>query len=283
MIFNDAKAFDLQSGYFDLNHFSKKSFHSLDYKHFLQSVRRAIGPSAIKDKFLTLALKGKTVYCPCCKRQFQTFVPAGLSKRANARCVGCDSLERHRAIWLYLKNKTEFFKKDLTVLNVAPESFFYKQFSRLANIKYVAIDKFPEQYGYGRRTIRMDVCDLKFPDQSFDVIICNHVLEQVPNDRKAMREMNRVLKPGGWAILNCPVNNDRATTYEDTSVSNPMTRLHLYGQQDHVRVYGRDYIDRLFQAGFEVNIVDYAGTYHSNERFRYGMKPGEDIYHCYKK
>ncbi|HEX8331369.1 MAG TPA: methyltransferase domain-containing protein [Segetibacter sp.] len=283
MISNDAKALDVNSGYFDLSHFTPYPSYHLDVKHFFQSVKRSVGPAAVRNKWLTLALKGNTVHCPCCKRQFQTFVPTGLAKRANARCVGCDSLERHRTIWLYLNRKTEFFKKDLTVLNVAPEPFFYKKFSRLSNIKYFAIDKFPEEYGYGRKTIRMDVCDLKFADESFDVIICNHVLEHVPNDRKAMREMNRVLKPGGWAILNCPVNKNQATTLEDTSITDPAIRLELFGQQDHVRVYGRDYIDRLFDAGFEVNIVDYADTFTNNERFRYGMKAGEDIYHCFKK
>ena len=141
MIFNDGEAIEIKAGYFDLKDITNRSSFKLDFKHFLQSFKRSVGPSAIRNKWLTLALKGNAVHCPCCKRHFQTFVPAGLSKRANARCVGCDSLERHRAIWLYLNQKTKFFSENLTVLNVAPENFFYKKFSRLQNIKYFAIDK----------------------------------------------------------------------------------------------------------------------------------------------
>ncbi len=283
MILNEAKTLEAKSGYLDLGNFQPNAAISLDVKHFLQTLKRNLGPAAIRNKWLSFALKGDTVHCPCCSNKFVTFVPAGLQKRANSRCVSCDALERHRTIWLYLQQKTNFFSEPLKVLNVAPESFFYRKFSQLPNIEYYPIDKYPEEYGYGRKTIRMDVTDLKFVDNTFDVIICNHVLEHVPNDRKALTEMHRVLKPGGWSILNSPVDKKRAVTFEDTSINNPAKRLELFGQQDHVRVYGRDYIDRLFDAGFEVNMVDFAGTFSHNERFRYGMKAGDEIFHCFKK
>ena len=231
---------------------------------------------------MSYALKGNNVHCPCCESSFVTFLPAGLQKRSNAKCTQCSSLERHRIIWMYLKNKTNFFKQDIKVLHVAPEHFFYEKFSELTNLNYTAIDKYPEQYGYGRNTIQMDITDLQFADNTFDVIMCNHVLEHVEDDKKGMSEFFRVLKPGGWAILNSPVDQFRAVTFEDASVTKPSERLRLFGQQDHVRVYGTDYTNRLSDAGFKVEVIDFAATFSHNDRFKYGMKDGEEIYRCSK-
>ncbi len=128
----------------------------------------------------------------------------------------------------------------------------------------------------------MDLTDLRFVDDTFDVIMCNHVLEHVHDDLKAMREIYRVLKPGGWAILNSPVEKDRLITYENPSIEEPSERLKHFGQQDHVRVYGTDYTQRLQQAGFTVEVIDFAATFSHNERFRFGMKDGEEIYRCTK-
>ncbi len=252
------------------------------FRQFIGLTKKKWGKAAIKSKYLTIALRGDNVACPCCNKTFVTFLPAGLVRRANAKCPNCNSLERHRIVWLFLKNKTDFFKKKLRVMNVTPEPLFYKKFSSLPNIEYVAVDKYPELYGYGNQTIRMDITDITFPNNSFDVIICNHVLEHVQEDVKAMQEMHRVLKPGGFAILNSPVDHKRGATFEDHSVVDPQRRLELFGQPDHVRVYGIDYTDRLKEAGFKVEVIDYAASFSANERFKFGMQDGEEIYLCTK-
>ena len=282
MILEQAKAIEVEPGYIDLglNTIRKRQ---LDVKHFLQSTKRLFGSAALKSRWLTFALKGDNVECPCCNHRFVTFLPAGINKRANAKCAHCESLERHRAIWLYLLQKTDFFQKPAQVLNVAPENVFYNKFSNLPNIAYFPIDKYPEKITNRKKIFEMDVADLKFCDNTFDVIICSYVLEEVTEDRKALKELHRVLKPGGWAILNSPVDKTRARTFEDFSVTDPQKRLKLFGQPNNVRLYGRDYIDRLFDAGFEVKVVDHSDTFDHNQRFKYGLKEGDEIYHCYKK
>ncbi len=267
--------------------FRKKAAYSIvhnpyDLKHLIQSFKKAYGPKALVGKWRSLALAGTNVQCPCCNKSFVTFLPAGLKKRANAKCAHCHSLERHRITWLYLLQQTDFFKKPIKVLNIAPEAFYYKKFSTLPNVIYFPVDKYPEDFGYGLNTIRMDVSELCFEDNTFDVIICNHVLEHVENDRQAIYEMHRVLKPGGYAILNSPVDKKRATTFEDPSITDPQERAKMFGQKDHVRVYGRDYINRLIGGGFKPEVVDYVKTFTAEQRFKYGIKAGDDIYLCRK-
>lgn len=246
------------------------------------SVKRALHPKNLRNKWLNIVLRGNEVECPCCGASFITFVPAGLQRRANARCVNCQSLERHRALWLYFKNDTNLFSGKLKVLHVAPEKLFYKKLVTLANIEYYAIDKYPDKYDYNKKTVEMDLTDLQFNDNEFDVIICNHVLEHVPDDTKAMREMYRVLKPGGWAVINVPVDKNRKETFEDIYINDPKKQLELFGQSDHVRVYGMDYFDRLKTAGFNTEIIDYFSKFSHNESFRYGMQQKDEIYKCWK-
>ena len=166
------------------------------------------------------------------------------------------------------------------MLHVAPEKQFYLKFSRLNNIDYHPIDLNPDKYEYGSRTKVMDVTAITYPDAFFDVVICNHVLEHVPDDKKAMSEMFRVLKTGGWAILNVPVKINMENTFEDASVTDPKKREEVFGQCDHVRIYGKDYEVRLSQAGFKVEVIDYVSKFKPNEKFRYGLKENELIYYC---
>lgn len=235
-----------------------------------------------KNKLLKTALKGNEVECVCCNKTFLTFLPAGIEKRANAKCVHCGALERHRILWHFLKNKTNIFSAKIKMLHAAPEKLFYTKFKSLNNIEYTSIDLNPDKYDYGNTTIRMDLTDLNFADNTFDVIICNHVLEHIPNDAKAMSEMFRTLKKGGWAILNVPVDNNRTTTFEDLEINDPKKQLELFGQPDHVRIYGTDYKLRLEKAGFTVTVIDYTKQFSNNEMFRYGMKPDREIYYCTK-
>lgn len=237
-------------------------------------------PGRLKQFVLQYALKGNTVECVCCGSAFITFLPAGLNLRANAKCIRCGSLERHRVVWKFLREETKLFKQQTVLLHVAPETQFYKEFSVAANISYHPIDLQPDKYVYGSKTKGMDVTDLKYPDAYFDVVICNHVLEHIPDDKKAMQEIFRVLKKGGWAILNVPADLSRKETYEDFSITEPEQRKLVFGQQDHVRIYGSDYINRLQHAGFEVQVIDYVSGFTHNEQFRFGFKANELIYMC---
>ena len=228
----------------------------------------------------------KNVYCPCCERGFSTFLPYGTVLRANATCPGCKSLERHRLLLLFLKNKTTLFdaatRKKL--LHIAPETANEKRFRRTKHIDYTAGDKFTEGYNaaYSKHTVNMDITNIQLPDNTFDAIICSHVLEHIPDDALAMRELYRVLRPNGFAILQVPIDLTRATTYEDFTITSPEERLKAFGQYDHVRWYGRDYAERLRKAGFQVEVSDYARTFAPNEAFKFGIDPAEDIYFCKK-
>ncbi|MGN6532139.1 MAG: class I SAM-dependent methyltransferase [Ginsengibacter sp.] len=196
--------------------------------------------------------------------------------------MNCGSLERHRALWIFLKEQGELFNSQLKLLHVAPEKVYYKKFSSNKNISYYPIDLHPDNYTYGRKTIEMDVTRLNFPDEFFDAIICNHVLEHVVEDTKAMKEMYRVLKPGRWAILNVPIDLNREKTFEDASITDPQKRMELFHQSDHVRIYGKDYTSRLTCAGFQVETIEFGSKFSVEEQFKYGIKASELIFLCKK-
>ena len=128
--------------------------------------------------------------------------------------------------------------------------------------------------------VKMDITDIQYPDASFDVIVCYHVLEHVPDDRLAMREMRRVLKPGGWAILQSPLRVELEKTYEDFSITAPEERERAFGQRDHVRLYGRDYEQRLQESGWIVERDNFARRMDAAKRARYSVDADEDIYLC---
>jgi SAM-dependent methyltransferase len=186
-------------------------------------------------------------------------------------------LERHRLIWLYFKRKTNLFdSRPKTVLHVAPEECLESRLRSHLGESYITADLMDP-----RAMIKMDITDIQHPDNHFDVIFCSHVLEHVPDDRRAMREFFRVLKPDGWAILLVPVTSER--TFEDLSITDPTERLRLFGQEDHVRRYGPDYVDRLREAGFDVEISRASDMFDEEDILRMGLTPaGGEIYYCTK-
>ena len=190
---------------------------------------------------------GNKRVCPVCGKHSRVFMKFGYNPRDDAQCPYCHSLERHRLIWLFLQRRTRFFSdKYDRVLHVAPETCFEKRFKSVLKSAYLTAD-----LNNPSAMIKMDVTNIKYPDNTFDVIMCNHVLEHVPDDKKAMKAFYRVLKPDGWAIITVPIVSDM--TYEDDSVVSPNDRLKIYGHPEHVRNYGHDYMDRLREAGFTVN------------------------------
>lgn len=229
-------------------------------------------------KILAVFYAGNTVECPVCKNTFRKFLPYGrLEPRQNALCPSCLTLERHRLMWLFLKNKTNFFTDKLKVLHVAPELCFIDRFESLSNLDYITGD-----IESPLAKVKMDLHDIPFDDNTFDVTFCNHVMEHVEDDIHCMRELHRILKPGGWAIIQSPMDLSLSETYEDNTITNPSEREKAFGQNDHLRMFGRDYKNRLIKGGFDVTEEDYAHEIEETLRKRYALPEDEIIYFCRK-
>lgn len=204
-------------------------------------------------------------------RSYREFLPYGYEKqRQNVLSPGTLSLERHRLMWLYLKNETGFFKDKLKVLHMAPEQSFYKRFRKLQNLDYITCD-----LNSPIADVKADIQDLPFEDNSFDVIFCNHVLEHVADDKKALSELYRVMKPGGWGIFQVPIRYQLDKTFEDSTITDKKERIEKFGQYDHVRVYGMDYYDTLKSAGFEVEKVVLSNKLTDEEIKRFALEKNE--------
>lgn len=227
---------------------------------------------------LATALKGSTYTDPIDGRSFKSFLPYGYGKqRNNVLSPSTLSLERHRLLWLYLKNETDFFTAPKKVLHFAPEQAFYKRFRNQENLDYTTTDLYSPL-----ADVKADICNLPFGDNSYDLILCNHVLEHIPNDTKAMQELYRVLKPGGMGIFQIPQDLSRETTFEDNSITDTKERAAIFGQYDHVRVYGRDYFDKLRSIGFRVVEEDYTKKIPPQDVSRFCLADGEIIPVCFK-
>ncbi len=211
--------------------------------------------------------------CPICGKHLRGFLPFGLHPRPNAKCPFCESLERHRSLWLFVSDRTNLLSGGLTVLHLAPERCLRTKLSRLSGIHYVAADLDPTLAG-----IRLDVQLIPFKNDSFDCILCSHVLEHVPDDQKAMREIFRVLKLGGWAILQVPLDGSRDETFEDPNITSPEERERVFGQRDHVRIYGKDYNQRLANAGFVIQFDSFIDKLPTDIILKYGLSTQEIHY-----
>ena len=250
------------------------------FKTILNTIPRPIliRASYFVRPILALALKGNRFTDPIDGKSFKTFLPYGYeNQRNNVLSPSTLSLERHRLLWLYLKNENNFFSKDLKVLHFAPEQAFYNRFKKQKNLNYTTTD-----LESPLADVKADICNLPFESDLYDVILCNHVLEHIPDDTKAMQELYRVLKPGGMAILQIPQDLSREKTFEDNSITDKKERAIIFGQYDHVRVYGRDYFDKLRSIGFKVDEVDYTAKLSKEEVEKYCLAKGEIIPVCYK-
>ncbi len=250
-------------------------------KFLLKTVPRPllIRFSFIVRKPLALIYKGTEYECPICEKQFRKFLPYGYgnTNKDNRLCPNCLSLERHRLLWMYLKEKTDFFTSQHTVLHIAPEQPFLKSFKNLKNLNYTTADLYSPIVD-----VKTDIRDMVFEDNRFDVVICNHVLEHIDEEQKAMKEILRVMKPEGWAILQVPVDYSLDETFEDASIISSEDRQKYYGQYDHVRLYGKDYPQRLRQAGFEVTEDNFVYSFSEDMQNKYRFDKQEIIYFCKK-
>lgn len=218
---------------------------------------------------------GNKVECPVCGGHFRKFLPYGYGEATDNRmCPKCLSLERHRLLWLYLKEKTGFFTENLKVLHFAPEQPYLKRFRSLKNLDYTTAD-----LDSPIADLHLDVTKIDLPDNQYDVVICNHVLEHVDDANKAFSEIKRILKLSGWAVLLVPINPN-VDTWEDPSITDPEERKRNFGQYDHVRQFGRDYAQVLEKAGFTVDAdrLYYELTDEQRDRMKLARKGEELVY-----
>ncbi len=246
-------------------------------KTFRTAAKRALGQA--RDRFrpvLRFAEAGDQRYCPCCDTRLRRFKPYGVVPRANAQCGVCGAVERDRLLYLFFTQETDLFDaRPKRMLHVAPEPLFTRLFRSKDYIDYLSADLFDVG-----AMVKMDITDIQYPDNSFDAIYCSHVLEHVPDDRRAMREFYRVLKPGRWAVLQVPITAE--ATLEDPTITDPRERERLFGQHDHVRRYGPDYAHRLAEAGFLVTADDFARRL-GDAALELGVDPNERVYFCRKE
>ena len=224
---------------------------------------------------------GNQRHCPCCEWQFRTFLP--YNQRQNAKCPRCGALERHRLYAIFLKENADLLRRDSAVLPFAPTPILERQFAKLPNWNYITTDFLTPNVH-----LTMDIMRTSFADDTFDLVICNHVMEHIPDDLQALRELHRIIKAdGGVALIQVPLDHEREITFEDPTITSPEERLRLFGQDDHVRVYGRDFADRLKMAGFKFHTFDYQTILTSADLSRYGLNFSagrvDDIYICTKQ
>jgi len=273
------------------------------FKFILNTIPRPIliRLSIVVRPILAFLLKGNRFTDPIDGKSFRMFLPYGYgNQRNNVLSPSTLSLERHRLLWLYLQNETDFFESSLDsdspitkrkrlklrktapdevlkVLHFAPEQEFYKRFKKLNNIDYTTTDLLSPL-----ADVKADICNLPFEDNYYDIIFCNHVLEHIPDDTKAMQELYRVLKPGGMGIFQIPQDLSRENTFSDDSIVDQKERAKIFGQYDHVRVYGRDYFDKLRSIGFKVIEEDYTTKINPELVEKYCLAKGEIIPVCFK-
>lgn len=274
------------------------------FKFILNTIPRPIliRLSIVVRPILAFLLKGDKFTDPIDGKNFRMFLPYGYgNQRNNVLSPSTLSLERHRLLWLYLQNETDFFQSELDsdspvtqnkqiklrkdaetssalkVLHFAPEQEFYKRFKKQTNIDYTTTDLLSPL-----ADVKADICNLPFEDNEYDIIFCNHVLEHIPDDTKAMQELYRVIKPGGMGIFQIPQDLSRATTFSDDTIVDQKERAKIFGQYDHVRVYGRDYFDKLRGIGFKVIEEDYTHKLAPELVEKYCLAKGEIIPVCFK-
>jgi SAM-dependent methyltransferase len=242
-------------------------------KNIINSIPRPwlIRLSILAKPVLVWYFKGQNFTDPIDGKSYRKFLPYGYEKqRENVLSPGTLSLERHRLMWLYLQNETDFFTSNLKVLHMAPEQSFYKRFRNLKNLDYVTCD-----LDSPIADVKADIQDLPFENEEFDVIFCNHVLEHVDDDKKALSELFRVMKPGGWGIFQVPVRYQLSKTFEDAAITDRKERIEKFGQYDHVRVYGIDYYETLKNAGFEVEKVNLSEKLSDEEIRKFALEKNE--------
>lgn len=192
----------------------------------------------------------------------------------NYQCPWCGCNDRERHLWLYLSRAQAL--PDLAgmdILHFAPEAHIARFIRSKSARSYQQADLFPVHEG----TLRVDLQAMPFQDGSFDLVIANHVLEHVADENRALNEIRRVLRPGAWAILQTPYSPVLEGTLSDAGVVTPEARLHLFGQEDHVRFFGRDFVERICRAGFRSRVLQHDQALPDLDVVRFGVNPREPL------
>ena len=240
--------------------------------------------------------QGDAVFCPVCDSGFSAFAPAyqwvlpntASDKKCTiqhpeARCPQCQSLQRHRLLAWYLQHVIYPTNAPKVLLDIAPFVPLAEALHNRPESQYHAVDLNPGDEKFRNAPfaiLQADLCALPFENDLFDLILCSHVLEHIPDDITALAEILRVLKPSGMAILQIPANNLIDITYEDQSITQPEAREAAFGQCDHVRIYGRDFPERLQKAGFKVNTAECRSLANDADIQRFGFDAHETLYLC---
>lgn len=248
-----------------------KQFIKYILNHVPRPILQRIAGWAVPIMGLWYIGKGKE--CPLCGCRRRKFLPYGyVTQRDNALCPNCLALERHRTLWLWLLRESDIGRGAVALprlLHVAPEVALMRKFSRIyakQPADYVTAD-----LESPLADLHFDIQHIPLEDESFDVVICNHIMEHVEDDRLAMREILRIMRKGGWGVILSPVDLQRETTFEDDTITDEAERTRIFGQYDHRRIYGRDYAERLRDAGFEVYECDYANLIPAKEKELYAL------------
>lgn len=255
-----------------------KSIISLVLRYIPRPYLQLVGHWAAR--LLSIFYTGSKVECPVCNSKYRKFLPYGrnTSSRENALCPSCLSLERHRLMALYMKRKTNFYTANLKVLHVAPEYCFIDRFEQMKNLDYITAD-----IESPLAKVKMDIHQIPFEANTFDVAICNHVMEHVDDYILAMSELHRVLKPGGWALIQSPQDMKYEVTYEDPTITDPKEREIHFLQNDHLRLFGRNYGKELEKGGFKVTEDRFVMDELTKAEVQRYSLPGEEIvYFCQK-
>lgn len=216
--------------------------------------------------------------CPCCGWRLRAFTHGGTSCRIRdlGYCPRCNSKARHRRDWLFLEQKTNLFSDELRLLCVSPNYCLSRRFKSMPNLKFFGVsDRWRPNI-----CLRMNLAATPIRSATFDAVICIHVLEHIDEDRSAMRELFRVLKPGGWAMITVPIRLEQRT-FEDPEIMAPEERERAFGEKVHVRLYGCDLVDRLKEAGFQVHL-DLGTGVDEKTRDRHGLRSDEHVFYCVK-
>lgn len=248
-----------------------KQFIKYILNHIPRPILQRIAGWAVPIMGLWYVGRGKE--CPLCGCRRRKFLPYGyVTQRDNALCPNCLALERHRTLWLWLLRESDIGRGAVALprlLHVAPEVALMRKFSRIyakQPADYVTAD-----LESPLADLHFDIQHIPLEDESFDVVICNHIMEHVEDDRLAMREILRIMRKGGWGVILSPVDLQREKTFEDDTITDEAERTRIFGQYDHRRIYGRDYAERLREAGFEVYECDYANLIPAKEKQLYAL------------
>ena len=216
----------------------------------------------LKYFFLTFGKRYKnSVFCPIANKEFKTFIKSGNDYITPSN--GAKS--RQRTVWLYLTKELNILTEPLKILHIAPELSYFEILKKQKNIEYFAGDKMVAGYSNQKGVDNVDLTGLNYENDFFDVIICNHVLEHIPDDKKAISEMFRALKKGGKAVVTVPMDENLEKTNENPNITSPADRKKHFGQWDHLRMYSTDIKQRFENEGFNTELIKYADNFSANE------------------